>query len=58
MITHTDTLPWGYEGVLQTSFVLIIIIIKMFQTCMNFFLLLNTNKYILKNAGNQIVDRL
>jgi len=31
--------------------------LKLFQTCMSFFLLLNTRKYILKNVGKQTVDR-
>ncbi len=30
--------------------------LKLFQTCMSFFLLLNTKEDILKNVGNQIVD--
>ncbi len=29
--------------------------LKLFQTCMSFFFLLNTNKDILKNVGNQTV---
>ncbi len=29
--------------------------IKLFQTCMSFFLLLNTKYYILKNVGKQTV---
>ncbi len=31
------------------------LLIKFFQTCMSFFLLLNTKEDILKNAGNQTV---
>jgi len=38
-------------GVRKLSFTL-----KLFQTCMNFFLLLNTKEDILKNVGNQTVD--
>jgi len=30
--------------------------LKLFQTCMSFFLLLNTKEDILKNVGNQTVD--
>jgi len=30
--------------------------LKLFQTYMNFFLLLNTKEDILKNMGNQTVD--
>jgi len=30
--------------------------ILLFQTCMSFFVLLNTKEDILKNAGNQTVD--
>jgi len=29
--------------------------LKLFQTCMSFFLLLNTNEDILKNVGNQTI---
>jgi len=30
--------------------------LKLFQTCMDFFLLLNTKEDTLKNMGNQTVD--
>jgi len=33
-----------------------LITVKLFQTCMNFFLLLNTKEDILNNVGNQTVD--
>ncbi len=33
-----------------------LLILKFFQTCMSFFLLLNTNEDIFKKVGNQTVD--
>ncbi len=40
---------------IQPSFILAL---KLFQTCMSFFLLLNTKEDILKNVGNQTADDL
>ncbi len=34
----------------------LLITLRLFQTCMSLFLLLSTKEDILKNAGNQTVD--
>jgi len=36
----------------------LILTLKLFQTCMSFFLLLYTKEDILKNVGNQTADTL
>jgi len=45
---HTFTQKWKFCHHLLT--------LKFFQTCMSFFLLLNSKEDILKNVGNQTVD--
>ncbi len=46
------------KGTFSPKFLLChhLLIVHLFQTCMSFFLLLNTKYNILKNVGNQTVD--
>jgi len=47
-----------FKGIVHPHKLCHLLTLKLFQTCLNRFLLLSTNKDILKNVSNQTVDGL